>query len=98
MYISEIVLCAQPHPHQRSYQLDSLRATGVTLVYWAQSVWCEGQEQQKNHCPLFNYDDFLDWRAVTSTMRQISKLWGLNFFSLQLGEKLHTVKRFYFLV
>lgn len=42
MYINEIVLYAQPHSHQRSYHLDSLRATGVISAYWAQSLWCGG--------------------------------------------------------
>lgn len=46
----KIILCAQPHCHQRSHQLDSLKATGlisygVTLVCLAQSFWCGVAEE-----------------------------------------------------
>lgn len=87
--------------------MDSLRATGQTshgVTYWAQSVWCGGEEKQENHHPRLT--TVLSWagrQAVTSSMRQTSELcaihslcpnptWGLNFFSSQLGEKLHTAK------
>lgn len=41
----EIILCAQPDLHQRSHQLDSLKAAGltsygVTLACLARGVWC----------------------------------------------------------